>query len=134
MEAYRNRTASPEQLLAINDHIFECDQCFRLVDSPEKVRAAYEAVNKYVLLGVEHLDYDQVELDAAYDQKRYEPLLERAYRRLVSSSELIRERLGPELSAVTDIDVDIASEAVLAAYDIGDRPPHDHGIVLDVIS
>ena len=60
MEAYRNRTASPEQLLAINDHIFECDQCFRLVDSPEKDQAAYEAINKYLLLGEEHLDYGQV--------------------------------------------------------------------------
>ena len=74
MEAYRNRTASPEQLLAINDHIFECDQCFRLVDSPEKVRAAYEAVNKYVLLGVEHLDYDQVEgyVDGTLDVEKRE--------------------------------------------------------------
>ena len=74
MEAYRNRTASPEQLLAINDHIFECDQCFRLVDSPEKVQAAYEAVNKYVLLGVEHLDYDQVEgyVDGTLDVEKRE--------------------------------------------------------------
>ena len=74
MEAYRNRTASPEQLLAINDHIFECDQCFRLVDSPEKVQAAYEAVNKYVLLGVEHLDYDQVEgyVDGTLDVEKSE--------------------------------------------------------------
>jgi hypothetical protein len=74
MDAYRNRTASPEQLLAINDHIFECDQCFRLVDSPEKVQAAYEAANKYVLLGVEHLDYNQVEgyVDGTLDVEKRE--------------------------------------------------------------
>ena len=47
-------------MVAFNDHVFECDQCFRLVDSPEKDQAAYEAINKYLLLGEEHLDYGQV--------------------------------------------------------------------------
>ena len=63
LEAYRRRTASPEELLAFNDHIFECDQCFRLVDSPEKLKAAYEAMTKDLEAALldEHLDYSQVE-------------------------------------------------------------------------
>lgn len=40
------------------------------------------------------LDYDQVELDAAYDQNAYEPLGPQTYARLVSDSESVRARLG----------------------------------------
>ncbi|HXV29057.1 MAG TPA: hypothetical protein VD840_01870, partial [Sinorhizobium sp.] len=39
------------------------------------------------------LDYDQVELDAAYDQERYEPLLHRVERRIASNSEATIARL-----------------------------------------
>ena len=40
------------------------------------------------------LDYDQVELDAAYDQNVYEPLGPQTYARLISNSEAVRARLG----------------------------------------
>jgi acetylornithine deacetylase/succinyl-diaminopimelate desuccinylase-like protein len=51
-----------------------------------------------------------------------EAVLDIDVRRLPGSSEpameaLIRERLGPELAAVTDIDLVVASDAVVAAYD-----------------
>jgi hypothetical protein len=65
IEAYRSRSASPEQLLAINDHLFECDRCFRLFDSPDKVGRTYEAFKKIISPGAvrwhKHLDYDQLE-------------------------------------------------------------------------
>jgi arylformamidase len=44
-----------------------------------------------------YLNYDQVELDAAYDQNRYEPLLGRVSARLVHHSNLTRERIGEPL-------------------------------------
>jgi arylformamidase len=40
------------------------------------------------------LDYDQVELDASYDQMSYEPLLGQVAQRLASSSEATRARIG----------------------------------------
>jgi len=40
------------------------------------------------------LDYDQLELDAAYDQSYYEPLDFQTYARLASNSEAVRARLG----------------------------------------
>jgi arylformamidase len=40
------------------------------------------------------LDYDQLELDAAYDQDYYEPLGGQAYARLASDSDLVRARIG----------------------------------------
>lgn len=40
------------------------------------------------------LNYDQLELDAAYDQSYYEPLDGQTYARLVSNSETARGRLG----------------------------------------
>ena len=40
------------------------------------------------------LDYDQLELDAAYDQSYYEPLDGQTYARLVSNSDAARARLG----------------------------------------
>ncbi len=40
------------------------------------------------------MDYDQIELDAAYDQSYYEPLDGQTYARLVSNSETARTRLG----------------------------------------
>ena len=40
------------------------------------------------------LDYDQLELDAAYDQRYYEPLDSQTYARLVSNSEAVRARIG----------------------------------------
>src|SRR5947207_3420608 len=43
------------------------------------------------------LDYDQVELDAAYDQRFYAPLVQQIIRRYASMSEAVRERLGAPL-------------------------------------
>jgi len=40
------------------------------------------------------LEYDQIELDASYDQNAYEPLGLQTYARLVSNSEAVRARLG----------------------------------------
>jgi len=40
------------------------------------------------------LEYDQVELDAAYDQKLYEPTLMQIAQRLASNSEATRRRIG----------------------------------------
>jgi arylformamidase len=40
------------------------------------------------------MDYDQVELDASYDQVYYEPLIARVAQRLASSSEATRARIG----------------------------------------
>jgi arylformamidase len=40
------------------------------------------------------MDYDQIELDAAYHQRTYEPLLDRVNQRLVSTSADARARLG----------------------------------------
>ena len=40
------------------------------------------------------LDYDQVELDAAYDQRFYAPLAGQVIKRLASTSEAVRGRIG----------------------------------------
>jgi arylformamidase len=40
------------------------------------------------------LDYDQLELDASYDQSYYEPLDFQTYARLASNSQAARARLG----------------------------------------
>src|SRR3984893_6513927 len=40
------------------------------------------------------MDYDQVELDASYDQVRYEPMIARVSQRLASNSEAVRARIG----------------------------------------
>jgi arylformamidase len=40
------------------------------------------------------MNYDQVELDAAYEQARYDPLLERTAARLASDSHAVRQRIG----------------------------------------
>jgi len=40
------------------------------------------------------MDYDQLELDAAYDQDYYEPLGGQIYARLVTNSDAVRARLG----------------------------------------
>jgi arylformamidase len=40
------------------------------------------------------MDYDQVELDASYDQVYYEPLIARVGQRLASGSEAVRARIG----------------------------------------
>jgi arylformamidase len=40
------------------------------------------------------LDYDQLELDASYDQSVYEPLIAQVSQRLASSSEAVRARIG----------------------------------------
>ncbi len=40
------------------------------------------------------LDYDQLELDASYDQAYYEPLIGQVSKRLASNSEAVRARLG----------------------------------------
>ena len=41
-----------------------------------------------------YLDYDQVELDAAYDQSVYEPNLDQVRKRWMSNSDLARTRIG----------------------------------------
>jgi arylformamidase len=43
------------------------------------------------------MDYDQLELDAAYDQLQYAPLMGQNVKRLASLSEAARERLGQPL-------------------------------------
>ena len=43
------------------------------------------------------LNYDQVELDAAYDQAVYQPTLQQNTKRLASLSEGVRRRIGPPL-------------------------------------
>src|SRR5262245_17066190 len=40
------------------------------------------------------MDYDQIELDAAYDQTYYEPLASQTYARLASNSVAARTRIG----------------------------------------
>jgi hypothetical protein len=40
------------------------------------------------------MNYDEVELDAAYEQARYDPLLERTAARLASDSHAVRQRIG----------------------------------------
>jgi len=40
------------------------------------------------------MDYDQVELDASYDQSSYEPLIGQVIQRLASNSETTRARIG----------------------------------------
>jgi hypothetical protein len=40
------------------------------------------------------MNYDQVELDAAYEQVRYDPLLERTAERLVSNSDAVHKRIS----------------------------------------
>ena len=40
------------------------------------------------------MDYDQIELDASYDQVSYEPLIAQVAQRLASSSEATRARIG----------------------------------------
>src|SRR5665213_3005630 len=40
------------------------------------------------------MDYDQVELDASYDQSYYEPLIVQVAQRLASNSDAVRTRLG----------------------------------------
>jgi arylformamidase len=40
------------------------------------------------------MDYDQIELDASYDQIYYEPLIARVAQRLASNSEAVRARIG----------------------------------------
>jgi arylformamidase len=41
------------------------------------------------------MDYDQIELDASYDQVSYEPLLGQVSQRLATNSEAMRARIGP---------------------------------------
>ena len=80
IEAYRSRTASPEQLLVVNGHIFECDQCYRLLESPDKLRMAYDAMSNdfkaALLYWHEHLDYGQLAgyVDGTLDAKVREPV------------------------------------------------------------
>ena len=43
------------------------------------------------------MDMDQVDLDAAYDQVFYAPLMQEIIRRLASTSEAVRARIGPPI-------------------------------------
>jgi arylformamidase len=53
------------------------------------------------------MDYDQVELDASYDQRSYEPLLMQVTQRLASSSEAARARIGaPQRAAYGPTDIE----------------------------
>jgi anti-sigma factor RsiW len=64
LEAYRSRSATPEQFLAINDHLNACDQCRREFDSPDKVKRTYEAFRKtlrHQAAWPEHLTFVQLE-------------------------------------------------------------------------
>ena len=40
------------------------------------------------------LEYDQIELDASYEQRSYEPLHDQVSQRLASNSEAVRARIG----------------------------------------
>lgn len=57
------------------------------------------------------LNYDQAELDAAYDQASYQPTIQQNTRRLASLSEDMRRRIGPPLrraygpSSVEQLDI-----------------------------
>ncbi len=54
-----------------------------------------------------YLDYDQVELDAAYDQRVYAPLLGQILARFASNSDLARSRIGQPCSesyGATDVE------------------------------
>ena len=46
------------------------------------------------------MDYDQVELDASYDQAYYEPLIRQVSQRLASNRDAVRARLGAPLRSV----------------------------------
>ncbi len=100
--AYRARTTSPEQFVDISNHIFTCDECYRRVDSPQKVRAAYEAIKK--LLNVEefhwfeHLDYKQ--LADFTDEK-----MSKEDREFVLSHAKVCERCSGELDLFAKIKV-----------------------------
>lgn len=53
------------------------------------------------------LDYDQVELDASYDQVYYEPLIGQVTKRLASNSDLVRARTGtPQRIAYGPTDIE----------------------------
>jgi len=53
------------------------------------------------------MDYDQVELDASYDQVNYEPTIRRVSQRLASNSEAMRARLGaPQRVAYGPTDIE----------------------------
>src|SRR5262249_49950235 len=46
------------------------------------------------------MDYDQLELDASYDQRYYEPLIAEVGKRMLSNSDAARTRIGaPERAA-----------------------------------
>ena len=45
------------------------------------------------------MDYDQIELDASYDQVYYEPLIAQVSKRLASNSEAMRARITPQRTA-----------------------------------
>ncbi len=46
MEAYRRRTAPPEQMLAVSDHLGTCDECYRRFGSSAEIRLVYEFFNR----------------------------------------------------------------------------------------
>ena len=53
------------------------------------------------------LEYDQVELDAAYDQRLYEPTLMQIAQRLASNSDATRRRIGvPQRTAYGSTDIE----------------------------
>ncbi len=53
------------------------------------------------------MDYDQVELDASYDQVSYEPLIAQVSRRLATNSEAVRARIGaPQRAAYGPTEVE----------------------------
>jgi arylformamidase len=53
------------------------------------------------------MDYDQVELDASYDQESYEPLLGQVWQRLASKSDGVRARIGaPQRAAYGPTDIE----------------------------
>lgn len=63
LEAYRNRTAPPEQLLAINDHLAECDDCYGRSESRDHLlgdvsRAIRRNLEGVLQEQVEHPDYE----------------------------------------------------------------------------
>jgi Putative zinc-finger len=78
IETYRSRTASPEQLLAVSDHILECAECQRRLESPARLRASYDEIGEdlkaTLFYSPEHLDYGQLAgyVDGTLDAKSRE--------------------------------------------------------------
>jgi hypothetical protein len=79
IELYRRRTCSPQQFVEINEHVFECDHCSRLFESPQSMRAAYQQIrNDLEAARYEHLEYREMQgyVDGTLDTAERENVLD----------------------------------------------------------